>query len=146
MVFWALKKNNTVLRDYSNLQGRNLCDKDVVRLNRQVRSPYPGGEKSRWGSVQVTGLATGIFTLKVQAEYSSLHKSRIRNGARCSQFQHSQLWNRNNYDINIICWIWGFHGGEYEKYCIFGCDTVCVWYKLTFRRNVSRTSVRRLLN
>jgi hypothetical protein len=25
--------------------------------------------------------------------------------------------------LPVVCWIWGSHSGDCEKYCLLGCDT-----------------------
>jgi hypothetical protein len=45
--------------------------------------------------------------------------------------------------LRLLCKIWGFHGGDYEECSLLGCGDVWVYYKLTFRSNVSPPSIQK---
>jgi hypothetical protein len=43
-------------------------------------------------------------------------------------------------DNRQTCKIWGFHGGDYEEWCLLGCYAVLILYEPTFRRNLAPPS------
>jgi hypothetical protein len=39
-----------------------------------------------------------------------------------------------------LCKVWGFHGGDYEEFCLLGCGAMWILLEPTFRRNPSLPS------
>jgi hypothetical protein len=48
--------------------------------------------------------------------------------------------NKQRNKLRGLYKIWGFHGGDYEEWCLLGCYAVWLLYEPTFRRNLAPPS------
>jgi hypothetical protein len=71
----------------------------------------------------------------VYSDVSTDEKRRnVYRGSVCSCFMRRK-------DIWSVVKIWGFHGCDYEEWCLLGCYAVWLLYQFAFIRNVRRLLV-----
>jgi hypothetical protein len=63
---------------------------------------------------ELSNLLPGCHNTVPDSYYISSHSSLIRNSR--------PFWNK--LTVNYLFKIWGFHGDDYEEYCLLGCSTV----------------------